>query len=260
MSATCPHGLTPSQCLICKTLQMQPQPESRSSTRLGIRKPSNGGASSPTAGYAVQPDVIYPGGQPVRRSRLLGAHFVLLLAAIAVIGLVTWIVAGAVFALASLDRDCSRWPEWPVGRATGWATTGVARGEPEDRPSPIRAAGYSARVYTVPADRFDELVQDALEELPPELAKAIENVAIIIEDHADGRPLFGLYEGVPLTKRGPLSYSGAFPDRITIYQGTISAVCQNEADLVEQIRKTVLHEVAHHFGISDPRLEELGWS
>ena len=115
MSATCPHGLTPSQCLICKTLQMQPQPESRSSTRLGIRKPSNGGASSPTAGYAVQPDVIYPGGQPVRRSRLLGAHFVLLLAAIAVIGLVTWIVAGAVFALLHLIEIVA------VAGVAGWA-------------------------------------------------------------------------------------------------------------------------------------------
>jgi predicted Zn-dependent protease with MMP-like domain len=115
-------------------------------------------------------------------------------------------------------------------------------------------------MYTVSAERFDELVQDALNELPPELATAIENVAIFIEDHADGRPLFGLYEGVPLTKRGPLSYSGAFPDRITIYQGTISAFAHNEAELVEQVRKTVLHEVAHHFGISDPRLEELGWT
>ncbi len=115
-------------------------------------------------------------------------------------------------------------------------------------------------MYRVPADRFDELVQDALDELPPDLAKAIDNVAIVVEDHAQGRPLFGLYEGVPLTKRGPLSYSGAFPDRITIYQGTISAVCHSEEELVEQIRKTVLHEVAHHFGISDPRLEELGWA
>jgi predicted Zn-dependent protease with MMP-like domain len=115
-------------------------------------------------------------------------------------------------------------------------------------------------VYSVSADRFDELVQDALDELPPELAKAIDNVAIVVEDHAHGRPLFGLYEGVPLTKRGPLSYSGAFPDRITLYQGTISAVCNSEEELVQQIRKTVLHEVAHHFGISDPRLQELGWA
>jgi predicted Zn-dependent protease with MMP-like domain len=115
-------------------------------------------------------------------------------------------------------------------------------------------------VFTVPAERFDELVQDALDELPKQLAGAIENVVVIVEDHAASRSLFGLYEGVPLTKRGPLSYSGAFPDRITIYQGTISEHCNSEAELVSQIRKTVIHEFAHHFGISDPRLEELGWA
>jgi len=115
-------------------------------------------------------------------------------------------------------------------------------------------------VFTVSDKRFEELVGDALDELPEELAKSIENVAIIVADHADGRPLFGLYEGIPLTRRGPLSYGGAMPDRITIYQGTISAHCHDEAELVAQIRKTVIHEVAHHFGISDPRLEELGWA
>jgi hypothetical protein len=99
MSATCPHGMTPSQCLICKTLQMQPQPETRSSTRLGTRKQAGGGASNLPSGYTVQPDAVYPGGQPVRRSHFLGAQFLLLLAAIVLIGLVTWIVAGAVFAL-----------------------------------------------------------------------------------------------------------------------------------------------------------------
>jgi predicted Zn-dependent protease with MMP-like domain len=115
-------------------------------------------------------------------------------------------------------------------------------------------------VFTVPSERFDELVQDALDGLPTELAQAVENVVVIVEDSAEGRPLFGLYEGVPLTRRGPLSYSGAFPDRITIYQDTISSVCRDEAELVAQIRKTVIHEIAHHFGISDPRLEELGWA
>jgi hypothetical protein len=114
MSATCPHGLTPSQCLICKTLQMQPQPENRPSTQLGSRKPSGAGAN-PNAGYSVQPDVIYQGGQPVRRSRLLGAQFVLLVAAIAVIGMVTWIVAGAVFAMLHLIEIIV------VAGVAGWA-------------------------------------------------------------------------------------------------------------------------------------------
>jgi predicted Zn-dependent protease with MMP-like domain len=115
-------------------------------------------------------------------------------------------------------------------------------------------------VFTVSADRFEELAAEALETLPAHLAKAIENVVVIVEDRAPGRPLFGLYEGVPLTKRSPLSYTAVMPDRITLYQDTISAYCHSEAELVQQIRKTVIHEVAHHFGISDPRLDELGWA
>lgn len=113
---------------------------------------------------------------------------------------------------------------------------------------------------TVSAERFDELVREALEDLPPDLAKAMENVVIMVEESAGGRPLYGLYEGVPLTKRGPMSYTGAMPDRITIFQDTISASSRDEADLKKRVRKTVLHEVAHHFGISDPRLKELGWA
>ena len=115
-------------------------------------------------------------------------------------------------------------------------------------------------MITVSAERFDQLVHDALETIPAEFANAMENVAVMVEEHAEGRALFGLYQGVPLTKRGPMSYGGAFPDRITIYQETISAHCDSEIQLVEQIRKTVIHEVAHHFGIGDPRLKELGWA
>jgi predicted Zn-dependent protease with MMP-like domain len=114
-------------------------------------------------------------------------------------------------------------------------------------------------VIIVSAERFDELVAEALDELPTELADAMENVAVIVEESSDGRPLFGLYEGVPLTKRGPISYSAAMPDRITIYQDTISSRCNDEAELKQQVRVTVIHEVAHHFGISDARLTELGW-
>jgi predicted Zn-dependent protease with MMP-like domain len=88
----------------------------------------------------------------------------------------------------------------------------------------------------------------------------MENVAVIVEDQARGRSLFGLYEGVPLTQRGPMSYSGVMPDRITLYQSTICQYCHDEIDVRRQVRKTVIHEVAHHFGISDPRLEELGWA
>jgi predicted Zn-dependent protease with MMP-like domain len=118
---------------------------------------------------------------------------------------------------------------------------------------------YAFVVLTVSSQRFEELVNDALAELPPQFAQAMENVAVIVEDHAEGRNLFGLYEGIPLTRRGPMSYGGVMPDRITLYQDTISAHCNSEAELIAQIRKTVIHEVAHHFGIGDPRLNELGW-
>jgi len=115
-------------------------------------------------------------------------------------------------------------------------------------------------VFAVSNERFEELAEEALATLPPELASQIENLAIIVADSAPGRNLFGLYEGIPLTKRSPISYSGVMPDRITLYQSTICRYCSNEDEVRAQIRKTVLHEVAHHFGISDPRLEELGWA
>jgi predicted Zn-dependent protease with MMP-like domain len=88
----------------------------------------------------------------------------------------------------------------------------------------------------------------------------MENVAVIVEEEAPGGNLFGLYEGIPLTKRGPMSYTGVLPDRITLYQNAICRYCNSEEEVTAQVRKTVIHEVAHHFGISDPRLDELGWS
>ena len=113
---------------------------------------------------------------------------------------------------------------------------------------------------------FEELVADALDQLPVEFRGVMENVAVLVEDwptseQLGGSPgtLLGLYEGIALTDRSPLSYSGAMPDRITIFQGPICELAANEAELVELVRTTVIHEIAHHFGISDPRLDELGW-
>lgn len=114
-------------------------------------------------------------------------------------------------------------------------------------------------MFVVTRERFEQLVADALDSLPPELGAAMENVVVLVEDRSEGHSLFGLYEGIPLTKRGPASYSGVMPDRITLYQEEICEVCSTESDVVAQVRKTVIHEVAHHFGISDPRLDELGW-
>jgi predicted Zn-dependent protease with MMP-like domain len=115
-------------------------------------------------------------------------------------------------------------------------------------------------MFDVDRDRFEELVAEALDGIPPELGSKMENVAVVVEEEAPGRNLFGLYEGIPLTRRTPLNYGWVMPDRITIYRRTICGVCHSEADVVAQVRKTVIHEVAHHFGISDPRLEELGWA
>jgi len=116
----------------------------------------------------------------------------------------------------------------------------------------------SPGVISVSSERFEQMVADALDSLPPDLGRAMDNVAVLVGDKAEGRALFGLYEGVPLTRRG--TYGGATPDRITIYQDTICERCTTEAEVVAQVRKTVIHEIGHHFGISDARLKELGWA
>ena len=110
----------------------------------------------------------------------------------------------------------------------------------------------------VSRERFEELVADALDGIPEELGEYMDNVAVFVVDIPPEPRLLGLYQGVPLTARGT-SYSGTMPDRISIYRRTICAICNTEEEVVEQVRRTVIHEVAHHFGISDPRLRELGW-
>jgi predicted Zn-dependent protease with MMP-like domain len=108
--------------------------------------------------------------------------------------------------------------------------------------------------------RFDELVSDALDQIPPELAAAIDNVVILVEArHPDEPDLLGLYEGVALTERDS-SYAGSLPDAITIYRDSLLEICDTEADVVEEVTVTVVHEIAHHFGIDDDRLHELGWA
>jgi predicted Zn-dependent protease with MMP-like domain len=108
-------------------------------------------------------------------------------------------------------------------------------------------------------DRFEELVGDALADLPDALAAAIDNVAIILDDASPPVELLGLYEGIPLTERDE-GYSFVMPDRITIFVRTICDACDTEAEVVATVRDTVIHEIAHHFGIDDDRLDELGWS
>jgi predicted Zn-dependent protease with MMP-like domain len=116
-----------------------------------------------------------------------------------------------------------------------------------------------SNVVAVSVERFEELVADALDSIPQNLAKAMENVAVLVDESSLPGRLFGLYQGVPLTARG-VHYSAAMPDRITIFMATICAACGNEQEVVAMVKKTVIHEVAHHFGIDDRHLKEWGWA
>jgi predicted Zn-dependent protease with MMP-like domain len=114
-------------------------------------------------------------------------------------------------------------------------------------------------VVDVPPERFAELVTEALDGIPEDLGRLMDNVALFIDDDSPPRGLLGLYEGIPLTRRE--TYGGlVMPDRITIFRRAICGYCTDEDDVRRQVRVTVVHEVAHHFGISDARLKELGWA
>ena len=108
---------------------------------------------------------------------------------------------------------------------------------------------------------FEDAVSEALDLVPDELARQMVNVVVLVEDdvppgHED---LLGLYEGTPLTERDGWWAAGSLPDRITIYRNPTLAVCDTVEDVVEEVAVTVVHEIAHHFGIDDDRLHELGW-
>jgi predicted Zn-dependent protease with MMP-like domain len=109
-------------------------------------------------------------------------------------------------------------------------------------------------------ERFEELVGEALDAVPDELLKLMDNVVVLVEDDPDGddRNLLGLYEGYALTSRG-WDYGGVLPDRITIYRNPTLQICQTDDDVVDEVATTVVHEIAHHFGIDDERLHNLGW-
>lgn len=119
----------------------------------------------------------------------------------------------------------------------------------------------------VERDRFEQLVSEALDTLPDELARHIDNVAVVVQDWPTPAQqsqhrgmLLGLYEGIALTRRSPMSYSGVMPDRITIFRRPHLRLVDDEDQLRDRIAVTVVHEIAHHFGISDARLRELGWA
>ena len=119
--------------------------------------------------------------------------------------------------------------------------------------------GFSV-VIDVSVERFEELVATALDGIPPDLGRLMDNVAVFVEEGTLHSWLLGLYQGIPLTKRDRGYDVMVMPDRITIYRLPILARCRTEDDVVRQVRVTVIHEVGHHFGISDARLHELGWA
>lgn len=108
---------------------------------------------------------------------------------------------------------------------------------------------------------FEASVGDALDAVPPELMGLLDNVVFLLEQEPDpGDPgLLGLYEGTPLTERAGGWAMGSLPDRITLYRGPLSRMCADREELVEEIAVTVVHEIAHHFGIDDATLHDLGW-
>lgn len=108
-------------------------------------------------------------------------------------------------------------------------------------------------------ERFEGLVADALDEIPPELTRAIDNVVVLVEPrHEDEPELLGLYQGIALTERDS-HYAGALPDTITIYRDAILDICDRDEDVVHEVAVTVVHEIAHYFGIEEERLHQLGW-
>lgn len=110
-------------------------------------------------------------------------------------------------------------------------------------------------------EEFEEAVADALDSLPQELARLIDNVVVLVEAEApeDDPDLLGLYEGTPLTERDGWWAAGSLPDRITIFRNPTLRMCEDVDEVVEEVAVTVVHEIAHYFGIDDDRLHELGW-
>lgn len=108
---------------------------------------------------------------------------------------------------------------------------------------------------------FEAAVADALDTIPPQLARAMDNVVVLVEQEPppEDPDLLGVYDGTPLTERDGWWASGALPDRITIFQGPLERMCGSVTELRDEIAVTVVHEIAHHFGIDDTALHELGW-
>jgi predicted Zn-dependent protease with MMP-like domain len=110
-------------------------------------------------------------------------------------------------------------------------------------------------------EQFEQAVGDALDEVPAELMQLLDNVVFLVEDEppAEDPDLLGVYDGTPLTERDGWWAAGSLPDRITLFRGPLTRMCRDREELLDEIAITVVHEIAHHFGIDDERLHALGW-
>jgi predicted Zn-dependent protease with MMP-like domain len=161
-------------------------------------------------------------------------------------------------ALQSGGGDAGHWSRMPKSGA-GYAARSAARGA-LIRLSRVTSVPDNGPVLEMTREEFEELVAEALDRIPPELTRLMDNVAVFVEDEppSNDPELLGLYEGTPLTDRGEW-YAGVLPDRITIYRGPTLRMCETREDVVAETEVTVVHEIAHHFGIDDARLHALGY-
>ncbi|GAB3822554.1 metallopeptidase family protein [Tessaracoccus terricola] len=126
--------------------------------------------------------------------------------------------------------------------------------------SPKSSPGTSVRAMDLPEERFDELVDEALGNLPPELLDGLDNVVIVTQDEPeDGSDTLGWYEGTALTDRDTSYGMGQLPDRVVLFRGPLTRMCEDEDDLLDELEITLLHELGHYHGIDEERLHELGW-
>jgi len=143
---------------------------------------------------------------------------------------------------------------------TTWTSAITEDPSHDERPRPPPGGGAPSAGPWLTLEEFEDAVGDALDLVPVALMDQLDNVVFLVEEEPppEDPELLGVYDGVPLTERD-LSWGGTLPDRITIFSGPLQRMCQDREELLDEIAVTVVHEIAHHFGIDDNRLTELGW-
>lgn len=143
---------------------------------------------------------------------------------------------------------------------TTWTSAITEDPSHDERPVPPSEDGAPSSGPWLTLEEFEDAVGDALDLVPVALMDQLDNVVFLVEEEPppEDPELLGVYDGVPLTERD-LSWGGTLPDRITIFSGPLQRMCQDREELLDEIAVTVVHEIAHHFGIDDETLHDLGW-